>query len=404
MQAYGAYVPILREEFAWSSTALAGGFSLQRILAGLLGPAQGWLLDRFGPRNVMRVGMTCFGTGFILLSQINSLLTFYLVLVLVAFGFSLGGFMSVTTAVVNWFERRRATAMGIMQTGGSIGGLLVPAVAWSLATNGWRTTAIISGLIILLVGLPLTQLMRSRPEDYGERPDGDGPVGSEEPPDPSGADRTQPEQMQYLEFTVKQAIRTRAFWCISLGHALAMVVVSAVMVHLIVHLNDGLGYSLETAALFVSLMTAITMTGQLTGGYLGDKFDKRRMAALAMLGHAVGLIVLAYASNLVMVLIFTVAHGLAWGMRGPLMQAIRADYFGRRSFARIMGFSMMIVMLGQTGGPLVAGLMADRFGNYQLGFTVLGLMAGVGSVFFLLATKPEPPGPRSVPIRRTASP
>jgi MFS family permease len=92
-----------------------------------------------------------------------------------------------------------------------------------------------------------------------------------------------------------------------------------------------------------------------------------------------------------MIWLFVPFHGLAWGVRGPLMQALRADYFGSTSFAKIMGLSSLIVMLGMMGGPLVAGILADRTGSYQLGFTVLALLAGAGVIFFILATPPKPP-------------
>src|SRR5687768_8708999 len=115
MQAYGAYVSVLRTDFGWSKTALSLGYALQ--------PVQGWLVDRFGPRLVMRVGMVMFGAGFILFSQIQSLSQFYIVFALMAIGSSLGGFMTITTTLVQWFERRRATAMSISQTGMSVGGM-----------------------------------------------------------------------------------------------------------------------------------------------------------------------------------------------------------------------------------------------------------------------------------------
>jgi MFS family permease len=89
-----------------------------------------------------------------------------------------------------------------------------------------------------------------------------------------------------------------------------------------------------------------------------------------------------------MVVLFAAGHGLAWGTRGPLMQAIRADYFGRKAFATIMGYSFLIAMLGTMGGPLIAGAFADAFGNYRVGFTILAGMAACGSVFFLLAREP----------------
>jgi MFS family permease len=389
MQAFGVYVSVLQADFGWSKTALSGAFSMQRIESGILGPVQGWMLTRYGPRNVMRAGITMFGVGFILFSRIDSLVTFYLVFLLMAVGSSLGGFMAVITALVNWFDRRRSTALGIAYTGLSVGGLIVPLVAWSLDSLGWRTTAVISGLLVLGLGLPLTQLIRTNPEDYGYLPDGVDP-GSR----PSDGQR-QDEESEEIEFTAREAMRTRAFWFISLGHGFAVLMVSAVMVHLVVDLNEELGYSLQTAALVVAFMTLLQTAGQLAGGFLGDRFDKRLILTVTMLGHGSALVVLAFANAYWMVILFAVVHGLAWGVRGPVLHPYRADCFGRASFAQVLGFSSLIVMFGMTAGPLVAGYLADETGNYRLGFTILGILAALGSVFFAFAAKPTPPGGRA---------
>jgi MFS family permease len=181
---------------------------------------------------------------------------------------------------------------------------------------------------------------------------------------------------------------TRAFWYISIGHSAALFVVSAVMVHMVVHVTERLGYSLPQAASVVALMTVMQGIGQLSGGWLGDRFSKRRIAAGCMLAHAAGLLVLAFASAFWMVLAFAVLHGLGWGMRGPLMSAIRADYFGSAAFGTITGLSSMVLMVGMMGGPLVAGILADRTGSYELGFSVLAALAAMGSVFFLRARRP----------------
>jgi MFS family permease len=383
-QAYGAYVVLLREEFGWSKTMLSAGFSMARFESGLLGPVEGWLIDRFGPRTVMRFGLVIFAIGFMALSQIDSLLTFYLAFFCMALGSSLGGFLPLTVSVVNWFRRRRATALATMQTGFAVGGLCIPLVVLSLETFGWRTTAFASGVLILLIALPLSSIIRHRPEDYGLEVDG----GPEEAPDKRNGSRPQEEP---IDFQPREAVRTPAFWLISLGHGSALLVVSAVMVHLVSHLNENLGYSLSTAGLVVALMTAMQVTGQITGGFLGDRFSKRLIAAACMGAHMTGLLLVAYATTLPMVIAFAVLHGLAWGIRGPLMQAIRADYFGRASFGVILGLSTMIVMFGNVSGPLVAGALADSTGSYEAGFTVLACLAGIGSLFFLFAKKPRPP-------------
>ena len=382
-QSYGAYMVLLREEFGWSSTSLSAAYSMARFESGLLGPLEGWLVDHFGPRAIMRIGIAIFGAGLMLLSRVDSLPTFYMAFIVVSLGASLGSFLSLTVAIVNWFQRRRATALSIMSTGFATGGLLVPVVVLSLETFGWRTTAFASGIIVLVVGLPLSMLIRHRPEDYGQQVDG-GPALSKD-------GKTSMPVVEEVNFRPGEAIRTRAFWLISLGHGSALLVVTAVMVHLVSHLHENLGYSLVTAGLVVSLMTAMQIVGQIGGGILGDRFSKRIICAACMGMHMTGLLLVAYAASIPMVIGFTVLHGLAWGIRGPMMQAIRADYFGRASFGTIVGLSSMIVMFGTTCGPLVAGILADTTGSYQIGFTVLALFAGFGSIFFILAKKPPPP-------------
>ena len=383
VQSYGAYVVLLQEDFGWSKALVAGAFALTRIESGVLGPLQGWLVDRFGPRPILRIGILIFGIGFLLFSQIDNLITFYLTFALIAIGSSLGGFPTVMVSLVNWFSRHRAKAVAMSLIGSSLGGLSVPIIIFSLEAVGWRTTAMISGLVVILVGLPLVQVVRHRPRDFGEYPDGiadEKVVGGDAENIFTGQD-----------FTARQAMRTQAFWLLSIGHACALLTVSALIVHLVPHLTQYLDYSLSQAGLVVVLMTAFQMAGQIGGGYIGDRFNKRLICVGCMIAHACGLLMVAYANTLVMVVAFAILHGLAWGMRGPLMITLRADYFGPSSFGTIMGFSSLIVMLGMSLGPIFAGFMADIYGDYQIGFTVLAACAFMGSFCFLAAARPVHP-------------
>jgi MFS family permease len=383
--AYGAYVVLLREEFGWSKTMLSAAFSMARAESGILGPLQGWLTDRFGPQALIRVGMTLFALGLIALSQIGSPVTFFLAFFVIALGSSLGGYLPLSVALVSWFRRHRALALSISGTGMALGGLLVQIVAWALTRVGWRWTAFASGIVVFLVALPLAQLVRHRPETYGLRPDGDPPEPSASAPGRATGAGTAPGS---ADFTAREAMRTPAFWLISLGHGSALLVVSAVMVHLIVHITERLGYSVRQATAVVALLTVMQVIGQLGGGWLGDRWSKRVIIIACMGGHAAALLLLASASAFWMVAAFAMLHGLSWGARGPLMAAIRADYFGSASFGMIQGASSMIVMMGMMAGPLIAGVIADRTGSYESGFRLLGLLAGLGSVFFILARPP----------------
>jgi len=167
--------------------------------------------------------------------------------------------------------------------------------------------------------------------------------------------------------------------------------VHAVSVHSITHMSQGLGYTLEQASLVYTLLTLSQLGGVGLGWLIGDRYDKRLIAATCMLMHMTALLLLTYAFNVAMVLAFALLHGAAWGLRGPFMQALRADYFGRSAIGMILGLSLMIIVVGQIGGPMIAGILADLTGNYRAGFTLLALLAGLGSLFFVLATKPERP-------------
>jgi MFS family permease len=381
MQSYGIYMVYLLEDFGWSKTLLAGAFALTRVESGILGPLQGWLADRFGPRLVLTVGTVIFGIGFMLFSRVDSLTTFYLCFVLIALGSSLGGFATLMVSLVNWFDVNRAKAVAFSQLGFSIGGLSVPVLVLAMEAWGWRATAFGSGVIILLIGLPLVQLVHHRPEDIGEVPDGI------ELPEPDSSAPAAPIR----DFTAREAMRTSSFWLISIGHALALLTVSAMMVHLVPHLIEGLDYSVAQAGGVVALLTGFQLLGQLSGGYLGDRFSKRFICALCMVAHAVGLMLVTFAAGFLMVFAFAVLHGIAWGTRGPLMVAMRADYFGPRSFGTIMGFSSLIVMLGMSFGPIFAGLMADIYGDYQFGLSLLAGFSLLGSLCFLAALPPRLP-------------
>ena len=390
-QAFSTYAAVLRNEFGWSRSELSAAFAMARVESGLLGPVEGWLLDRFGPRKVMLLGIALLGAGLIAFSFIQTLLMFYLVYFVMAIGATLGGFLAITVALVSWFNRHRAKALAITQIGFATGGLLLPITVASIEQFGWRPTAFASGLIIWALGLPLATRMRHRPELTGDTPDG-LPVVAANTAGGGGHHSRHAVAMDGSEdFTARQALRTSGFWFISLGHASALLVVSAVMVHVVLHLNEGLGYSLGEASRVIAVMTGMQIVGQISGGILGDRFDKRIIATICMVAHCVALLLLAFATNLAMVIAFAMLHGWAWGTRGPLMQAMRADYFGTTNFGKIMGLSTMIVTMGNTTGPLVAGIVADRTGNYKVGFTILAVGALLGSVFFLAAKKPTPP-------------
>jgi MFS family permease len=354
---------------------------------------QGWMLNRWGPRLICQAGLVIFALGFALFSQVQTYTQFMLTFLLMSIGMSFCGYLTLTFATVQWFERRRATALSLMAAGGAIGGVLVRVTVASMEAYGWRTTALISAVLILVIGLPLAQLIRFQPSTYGLYPDGDDPA------DPRTATLARPhaEAEGTRDFTLVEALHTRAFWFVGLGHASALFIVAALNVHLISYLKEELGHSLGFAATIALVLPMTFLAGTLLGGPFGDRFSKRWLAVGCMFAHAGAIALLANTTSTELILVAAVVHGIAWGLRGPMMAAIRADYFGSESFATIMGTSNALIIVGTIFGPVIAGYVYDETGSYRIGFDILAVLATVGSLFFIFAPKP----PR--PLVRTAA-
>lgn len=390
-QAFGAYLAALVHDTGWSKTALSGAAALKSTESALLGPVLGWMVDRFGAQRIVRAGVILFGIGFMLLSQTETLATFYAAFVVLALGASMCSNMVVSVAIIQWFQKQRARALSSSQFGAAVGGLFVFVVAWMIQTYGWRVTAFGSGVLLIVCGWPLANMVRSRPEDVGQRIDG-LPPEAEHPHTGSTPVDTEatapPARSTGREFTAREALRTGSFWLLSLGHACSLFVVTAINVHAIVHIKEGLGYSLAVASLYITIATAGQFVGVVCGWAVPDTIEKRKVTALTMVFHASGMLMLTYATGPIILVLSALVHGIGWGLRGPFISAMRADYFGRNSIGMILGLSSMIMVIGQIGGPLIAGAFADWLGDYRAGFTLIAALAAVGSLFFWMARRP----------------
>jgi len=390
-QAFGAYAALWMADFGWTRTTISWAASLQRTESGLLGPIHGWLLERSSPRRVFVAGVVLMAAGLIGLAFVQDFTTFMVFYLIASIGSSLCGLLTLMTVVVNWFERRRARALATLQLGISVGSLALPAVAWALVTFGWRPVSIASGLLILAVGLPLSRLMHGTPEALGLRPDGDLAVAPSAPVNPT-ARRHARRRLAH------DALRTREFWLISTGHGLALAIMSAVGVHFVIFAIEVLGLGVTTAATLMAAMTAASVVGQVVGGVAGDRIDKRWLAGGGMLGHAGAMALLMVAGSVASVAAAALVHGFSWGLRGPLMGAMRADYFGREAFASVMGYSSLVVMFGSVFGPLLVGFLTDATGSYAPAFGVLTAVGALGAGAFFVLGAPPP----AVPARAAA--
>lgn len=383
-QAFGVYAPFWMAEYGWSRTTVSLIHSLHRTESGLLGPVHGWLIQRFGPQRVVLVGMTLLGAGFVGLGFAQNFPQFIAAFLVMAVGSSLSGFMSLMTLIVNWFERLRSRAMALVAFGMSIGGLLVPVVAWLMVSYGWRAVAWGSGALFLALAWPVARVFVNDPESLGMQPD-----GMASSPRPAKADSSVEEKIG-----ARRVLRSKEFWLISTGHSAALAIVGAVSVHFVIFVGSTLEMGVTTAAAMFTVITVCQMLGQAAGGFLGDRYDKRWLAGGGMAMHTAAMVLLITAGSVVAVVAAAVLHGFAWGLRGPLMSAMRADYFGRKAFAMVMGYSSLVIMIGAVLGPLVVGLLADLRGDYGLAFGVLAAVGVVGTLAFLIM--PAVPGSRAL--------
>src|SRR5690606_28617865 len=182
------------------------------------------------------------------------------------------GFMSVMTLIVNWFERVRARAMALVAFGMSIGGLLVPVVAWLMVAYGWRPVAWGSGALFLVLAWPLARVFVNDPESIGTHPDGV----------PPSAGLSSKGAIAEEETGARRVLRTKEFWLISTGHSSALAIVGAVSVHFVIFVGSTLEMAVTTAAAMFTVITVCQMLGQAAGGFLGDRYDKRWLAGGGM--------------------------------------------------------------------------------------------------------------------------
>lgn len=396
--AMAVWAVALEVHFGWTRAQLGLALTLTRVESGLIGPLEGYLVDRVGTRRMVLVGLLVLGGAWIFFSRVENLWMFYVAYVLMAVGQGLGSWIPLMTMLNKWFTRRRSSAIGWANVISRFGALvMIPAIAWAVADAagrpGWETTALVVGIAIIVLAFPLASLIRNDPAEYGELPDG-------EPPRPagggagSGSAQGQPRQQ---DMTAAEALRTPAFWLIAFGHGLTSMVILAIMTHLGLLMVDK-GYTGQDSGWVITVYLALAMGFQLVGGYAGDRMSKRVGLAFFTALQAGGVLVLVVAETLPMFYLFAVLFGMGFGGRNPLTVAIRADYFGTGSFGKILGFSTVPMNLLLLIASPFAGQMYDWYGNYDMAFLILAGLNLVGAGCFLAASRPRPRSPQPAQV------
>ncbi|MFC1817016.1 MFS transporter, partial [Thermodesulfobacteriota bacterium] len=352
---------------------------------------------KYGPKKIMFAGILIMGIGFILLSRVSSLAMFTLIFVgLIALGHSLGGTMAVVVAITNWFRKKRSLALGIANSGMGLGGLMLPGLAWIITHYGWRNAMTISGFVILAIGIPVSFVMKHRPEHYGYLPDGDIANDSGEPMHiqkamsfsrwrPKGF--KEPESFE-VDFKPKHALKTQAFWLLAVAFALRQAINTGIIIHQIPHLMST-GISLEWAATVLGAVALVSVTGRLGFGWLGDLVEKRYLIILCFMSMGIGAFIFAYLQHWWQVILFVAFYSPGYG-GGVLQDALRAEYYGRKHIGTIRGLMSLVQLIGTAAGPIFAGLVYDLTGSYRFAFLVFASCCLVAILCLLIVRRPDP--------------
>ena len=384
---FGNFIIPLTNEFGWNRTTISGLFSLARMESGLLGPLEGWLVDRVGPRRLMIVGIPLMGIGYILMSRVNSLAAFFFVYIFaITLGNSLGMSTPMAASVANWFNRKRGLAFGIMWSGVGLGGFFVPAVGWLIAAYNWRIASIVIGVFIIVMGIPIAALMRHRPEPYGYMPDGEEPDTDDE----TGAVRIRQQPDLSQDFTAREALMTSSFWYLTLSIAARSLVSGGVGLHLVPYFVD-LGASDVFAATLAGAVGVLSIPGRFGLSAVSDYLNRRYVMAVSLFLMTIAIVFMARATSVTQVLPFLVLYAAAQGGISVIPQSLIAEYFGRRAYATIQGFRGTIQMIGIIIGPLVSGYVFDTTGSYEWAFMGFGAASLVSLGLVLLMRPPKRP-------------
>jgi MFS family permease len=376
----------IAEEFNWSYAQISLASSLRGLEMGLLAPFMGFLVDRYGPRRLILGGSILICLGFITLSRVNSLAIFYLAFALLAFGMSTCAGTVLMTAVANWFNRKAGIAIGIVACGFGLGGLLVPAVTSLIDWLEWRTAMDVLGLGMLVIVLPLSLLVRHKPEQYGYHPDG-------ELIEPVNVSDLQNEPLPAeISISTGQAVRSRTFWQLGISSMCHAFVVGAIVTHIMPYLSS-LHIARSTSSVIAFILPVVSIGGRLSSGWLGIRYGSRRVFAASFISMTAGTLILGYVTAEMMWLLvpFVITFSLGWGCSVTSRLSLLRESFGRGNFGKILGFISGMMMLGNVAGAPLAGWVYDTWDSYQGAWLSYGAITLVAS--FLVFTIPSATAP-----------
>ncbi len=374
---FTAFFEPIAQEFAWSYTQVSFAASIRGMESGIFAPLVGLLIDRFGPKKVVFVGVAVFGLGFLLLGRITSLSAYYWSFFLIAIGVSACIGVVPMTVAGRWFGKSATLVTGIVVSGVALGGLLIPVVSHVIDVFEWRQATLIFGLACWILLLPLSLLVRDRTErdntspryDVADKPDSSEKI-------------TSVNSIDDINIGVGQALKSRAFWHFLLGLVCLGIMANSVATHVMPYMST-IGISRSTASLIASFIPLTSIIGRVGFGWLGDRFDKRKIMAsgIALTGFGMLFFGGINMERTWFVVPFLIFFGIGNGGTVPMVSALIREYFGARKLGTLLGITMGLMQIGMIIGPPLTGWVFDTFGSYQgawfafIGVAIIGTLS-----------------------------
>ena len=376
----------MTEEFGWSRSVFTGATTVGTLIGGVIALFVGKLVDRFGARWTIVIGLGIMGGCLILMGYINTLWHFYALQILGRSIVMGATGLAASIVIPKWFVIKRGRAVAIGGLGGRLGNSITPLyVQYLVSTSGWRIATMVTGAVIWIVSLlPTALFLRRVPEDMGLLPDGVNKEELEIHNKQSNLEQSQPSE---VSFTLKEVSKLPSFYLLIAAFCLLFYAGAGQNLHMIPFFTDR-GLDAGTSVSIVAIWSASGAIGSLISGFLAEKFGIRIVTAIIFLLVAVGYIFMLFIETPAMGFLWGFTMGIIQGGMFILYQIIFADYYGRDSLGAIRGVVWPIQMITNSVGPLSAAAVYDITGSYFLIFAVFSALSVVSGILIFFAYPP----------------
>ncbi len=341
------------QDFGWTRAEVTSGNALSKVIVRpLFAFAAGWIIDRYGPRQLMLFGLLMAATALVGLGSISTLELFYLFYIFHAIGYVCGGPLPNQVLLSHWFTGSRGKAMGFAYLGAGLGGALVPWLAhWLSLKFGWHVALIALGGLVIATAVPMVFVLPELPRSYLQS-DRNAKGGS-----------------------LRDVLTSKSFYLLMIGSMCAVAAVGGTNQHLKLFLSLDRGQPQGEIAAILSLVLAASMVGRLFIGWLADRIQKQHVMLVVTLLVASAIPMLLLASIPGLIYVFAFVFGLAFGGTYFIIPLVAADLFGIRALGRLMGIILTADALADSSTPVVVGHLHDLSDSYRDGFLLLTVLA-----------------------------